>query len=150
MESEALTAEFQAEFKAEIEAIEQAAYERGKADGATTERERIKAVEAQAIPGHEALIAELKFDGKTTGPEAAVKVLAAEKHKRSKTLDNLKADAPAPVPAAAAPEAPEKKEEPDPKVVAAKARTYQAEQAKLGVQITVSDAVAHIRKEMGL
>lgn len=103
MESEALTAEFRAEFKAEIEALEQTAYERGKADGATAERERIKAVEAQAVPGHEVLIAELKFDGKTTGPEAAVKVLAAEKEKRAKTMADLKADAPAPVPHAETP-----------------------------------------------
>jgi|DewCreStandDraft_2_1066082.scaffolds.fasta_scaffold00504_28 hypothetical protein len=103
MESEALTAEFRAELKSEIEALEQAAYERGKADGSTAERERIKSVEAQAVPGHEALIAELKFDGKTTGPEAAVKVLAAEKEKRAKTLADLRADAPAPVPHAEAP-----------------------------------------------
>ncbi len=150
MESEALTTELRAELRAEIEALEQAAYERGKADGATAERERIKAVEAQAVPGHEALIAELKFDGKTTGPEAAVKVLAAEKEKRAKTLGGLKADAPAPVPHAEAPASPAKKEEPDPKVVAQKARNYQSEQAKQGVHVTVAEAVAHVRTEMGL
>jgi hypothetical protein len=98
MEGKVLNEEIRAELKAEIEALEQAAYERGKADGAAAERERIKAVEAQAVPGHEALIAELKYDGKTTGPEAAVKVLAAEKAKRAKMLADLKADAPAPVP----------------------------------------------------
>jgi hypothetical protein len=103
MEGEALTAEFRAEFKGEIEALEKAAYERGKTEGATAERERIKAVEAQAVPGYETLISELKFDGKTTGPEAAVKVLAAEKEKRGKVLSDLKADAPKPVPHAEAP-----------------------------------------------
>jgi hypothetical protein len=111
MESEALTAELRAELKDEIEALEKAAYERGKADGATAERERIKAVEAQAVPGHEALIAALKFDGKTTGPEAAVKVLAAEKEKRARTLADLKADAPAPVPHAEAPALPDSPDE---------------------------------------
>lgn len=63
---------------------------RGKAEGldagASSERDRIKAVEEQLIPGHEALITDLKFDGKTTGPEAAVKVLAAEKSLRASKL----------------------------------------------------------------
>ncbi|NCC41461.1 MAG: S49 family peptidase [Gammaproteobacteria bacterium] len=49
------------------------------AEGAQTERARIQGVRAQAIPGHEALIERLAFDGATTGPEAAVQVLAAEK-----------------------------------------------------------------------
>ncbi len=111
--------------KAELKAIEDAAFERGRvegfkagaevasdqlnkavADGAKAERERIRAIEAIALPGHEALIEQLKFDGKTTGPEAAQKVLEAEKAKRAKVLDNLKADAVQPVPAAAAPASP--------------------------------------------
>lgn len=66
------------------------AHTKGKAEGvkegAETERSRIKAVEDQLIPGHEALIADLKYDGKTTGPEAAVKVLAAEKTLRATKL----------------------------------------------------------------
>lgn len=49
------------------------------AEGAQTERARIQGVRAQAIPGHEALIERLAFDGATTGPEAAVQILAAEK-----------------------------------------------------------------------
>ena len=35
------------------------------------------------LPGHAALIDALKVDGKTTGPEAAAKVLAAEREKRA-------------------------------------------------------------------
>ena len=35
-----------------------------------------------AIPGHEALIATLAFDGKTTAGEAAIAVLAADRSKR--------------------------------------------------------------------
>lgn len=50
-----------------------------RVEAAAAERERILAVEAQLLPGHEALIASLKADGKTTGPEAAVQVLAAER-----------------------------------------------------------------------
>lgn len=71
--------------------------------GAVAERERIQAVEAQAMPGHEKLIAGLKFDGKTTGPEAAVQVLNAEREAnitRAKTLAN---ERPEPAPAAVAP-----------------------------------------------
>lgn len=57
----------------------QAGLAEGQTAGMTAERTRIQAVEAQTLPGHEKLIAQLKFDGKTTGPEAAVQVLAAEK-----------------------------------------------------------------------
>lgn len=76
----------------------------GLAAGALAERERIQAVEGQSIPGHEALIASLKFDGKTSGPEAAVAVLAAEKSLRTKARADLHSDAPLPVAFAAAPD----------------------------------------------
>jgi ClpP class serine protease len=46
---------------------------------ATAERERIMAVFEQALPGHDALIREMAFDGHTSGPEAAVRILAAER-----------------------------------------------------------------------
>lgn len=49
------------------------------AEGATQERARIQAVRAQALPGHDALIEQLAFDGKTTGDQAAAAVLAAER-----------------------------------------------------------------------
>jgi len=51
----------------------------GFVSGAGIERERIKSVQSQCLPGHEALIETLKFDGKTTGPEAAIQVLGAER-----------------------------------------------------------------------
>lgn len=66
----------------------------GTQQGAAAERERIAAVESQLMPGHEALINTLKFDGKTTGPEAAVAILAAEKRARADALANLRADTP--------------------------------------------------------
>jgi signal peptide peptidase SppA len=72
--------------------------------GIAAERERIQAVEGQSIPGHEALIASLKFDGKTSGPEAAVAVLAAEKSARAKACAGMHSDAPAPVAFASAPD----------------------------------------------
>jgi signal peptide peptidase SppA len=74
-----------------------------RAEGATAERERIQAVENAALPGHEKLIASLKFDGKTDGGTAALAVLAAEKTKLGAAAATLSADAPAPVKPAATP-----------------------------------------------
>lgn len=73
------------------------------ADAAAAERSRIADVEAQALPGHDALVAQLKADGKTTGPEAAAAILAAEKQKLAGMAAQLAADAPAPVPHAVPP-----------------------------------------------
>lgn len=74
--------EIAAEFRAE-----------GAQTGAEAERNRIQSVFGQSMAGHEDLIQELAFDGKTTGPEAAVKVLQAEKAKKSTELDKIKTDA---------------------------------------------------------
>lgn len=65
--------------------------------GAAAERERIQAVESQLIPGHEAVINTMKFDGKSTGGDAAQAVLAAEKKLRMSAVEKLASDAPAPV-----------------------------------------------------
>lgn len=72
--------------------------------GAVAENKRVKDVQAQSMPGHEALITALSFDGKTTGPEAAVQVLNAERGFKQKALADLSASAPAAVVFAAAPE----------------------------------------------
>lgn len=74
-----------------------------RAEGGATERARIQAVEAAALPGHEAVIAALKFDGKTSGADAALAVIAAEHKLRGTAAAQLAADAPKPVPQAAAP-----------------------------------------------
>ena len=74
-----------------------------QAEGAAAERARIQAVEEQSLAGHEALIAGLKFDGKTSGPEAAAQVLAAERKSRATAASALAADAPAPLPVASVP-----------------------------------------------
>ncbi len=66
----------------------------GVKEGATNELARIMDVQAQSMPGHESLVASLMFDGKTTGPEAAVKILNAEKAARKAALDANAADAP--------------------------------------------------------
>ncbi len=63
-----------------------------KNEASKGERERIQSVMAQSMPGHESLIETLAFDGKTTGPEAAVQILQAEKGKVKKIADDLHAD----------------------------------------------------------
>lgn len=76
----------------------------GMEEGANQERSRIQAVQEQLIPGHEDLINSLMWDGKTTGEQAAVQVLAAEKRIRDKTVQDLKDDAPDPAKHTIAPE----------------------------------------------
>jgi len=65
-------------------------------EGAVSERARIKAVEDQLMVGHEELIGELKYDGSTTGPEAAVAVLQAEKSKVKNMGEKMRSEAPNP------------------------------------------------------
>jgi signal peptide peptidase SppA len=72
--------------------------------GANAELNRIKSVEAQSMNGHEALITTLKFDGKTTGPEAAVQVLSAEKSLQNQAAAAVVSNAPAALTFAAAPD----------------------------------------------
>lgn len=69
----------------------------GLAAGAAAERQRILDVEAQTLPGHETLIAQLKADGKTSGAEAAVQVLTAERAVNAGRAKDLAADAVKPV-----------------------------------------------------
>ena len=153
--------------KAEHPDVAEALINEGREAGATAERERIQAVEAQSMPGHEALIATLKFDGKTSGPEAAVQVLAAEKAKKGDALANLRADAAAAaVTHAAAPDPDEDDDDdegegddngdarkskkaktasmPAIRNVAAAAAEYQKEMKAKGVKVSTAEAVAHV------
>jgi len=61
--------------------------------GATTERERIKSVQAQALPGYDDLVAEMMYDGTTSGPEAAVRILQADKAARAGQAQAIRDDA---------------------------------------------------------
>lgn len=82
---------------AEAPELLKAVLEEGRTAGANEERARIQAVEGALIPGHEALVNSLKFDGKTSGGDAALQVLAAEKKVRENQAAALGGDAPAPV-----------------------------------------------------
>lgn len=100
---------FNAGVDASAETINRDSFTKGKAEGvaegkatgiiegAKAEMERIKAVEEQTLRGHEALVEKMKFDGKTTGEQAAVAILAAERMRNSKGLKTLAQEAPAPV-----------------------------------------------------
>ncbi|MCX5875304.1 MAG: signal peptide peptidase SppA [Deltaproteobacteria bacterium] len=71
-----------------------------KQEGAAGERQRISDVRAQIIPGHEALIEQLAFDGKSTGAEAAMAMVGAEKSLRERAKADILAEGNALVPAA--------------------------------------------------
>ena len=121
-----------------------------RAEGAVGERDRIAAVRAQAMPGHEALIEALAADGHTSGPEAAMAVVAAENALRKEKAEAQAAEAPAPVAfdppvdTAAEPEATEI----DPHMLAAKARQLVDAAAANGQRLSVTDAVAQARQQL--
>lgn len=69
-----------------------------RTEGATAERTRIQGVEGQLIPGHEALINTLKFDGQSSPGDAAMAVNAAERNTRTAHAAALASDAPAVLP----------------------------------------------------
>lgn len=82
----------------------EAGREAGWKSGAEHERTRIMNVKAAALPGHEALIESLMFDGVTDGPKASAAVIEAERSKRVLHLRQLSEDAPRPVAHAVAPD----------------------------------------------
>lgn len=120
----------------------------GRVAGAAAECARIKDVEAQGLPGHEALIATLKFDGQTSGPEAAAHVLAAEKSKLAGIAARLQSDAPAPVPHAPAPESDHKPAVPEATALAEVAGRRVAEATARGETLSYAQAVQSALKEM--
>ena len=135
-----------------IAAIEKEAFEKGlsegekkgKLSGAESERERIKGVEEQLIPGHEALIASLKYDGKTTGPEAAVQVLKKERELMASRHEDMIADGEKVKVKDANPPALEKVKEEDP---AGKLEIVVKEKMKADKSLSYRDALIEAQKE---
>lgn len=89
-------ATLKAEYPELVQAIHEEAYAAGLAEGTTAgaaaELERIKSVKAQAMPGHEAKIEELMFDGTSTAAAAALAIVAEEKRLRAKSAEDFRAD----------------------------------------------------------
>jgi hypothetical protein len=69
-----------------------------RSEGATAEAKRAADVRAQgSLRGHEALIEQLASDGHTTGAEAAVAVLAAERQLQRSVASSMASEVPTPV-----------------------------------------------------
>lgn len=88
---------------AEHPALVESILAEGRAAGAAAERSRIFAIEAAAIPGHDALVATLKADGNVSAGEAALQILAAEKQVKTQMAAAHQSEAPKPVALAASP-----------------------------------------------
>ena len=114
-----------------------------KEEGAKAERERIQDVEQYQTPGFETMIKELKFDGKTTGPEAAAKVLVEHNKRVEKQAAALKADAPDPVDADEAPQAQEEPKKVFLELVAEYQNAHNCKRSQAIRAITVSNPDAH-------
>lgn len=70
-----------------------------RTEGAFAENQRIRDVRSQLLPGHEALIEQLAMDGVSTGADAAVAIVNAERTLRQGAAAAIDADAPPAVPA---------------------------------------------------
>lgn len=88
---------------AEHPALVESILAEGRAAGAAAERSRILAIEAAAIPGHDALVATLKADGNVSAGDAALQILAAEKQVKTQMAAAHQSEAPKPVALAASP-----------------------------------------------
>lgn len=123
----------------------------GIVEGADQERARIKGVLGKSAVGHEKLVQDLAFDGKTSPDQAASRVLEAIGAKNAQRLEDVTADA-ADAKAAASTVDPAGKGavEPtkrSPHQIASRAREIVAEKAKLGITVNAAEAVALAEKE---
>lgn len=70
--------------------IEKASFDKGmdegKSAGATAEAARILAIDAESVPGHEKIIAEMKADATKSATDAILAIYAADKEAKAKML----------------------------------------------------------------
>ena len=83
---EAITAEAQTGMAAAVSAA--------KIEGAAGERDRIAGVRATLIPGHEALVETMAFDGKSSAADAALAIIGAEKQLQKGAAAAIEQEAP--------------------------------------------------------
>lgn len=115
----------------------------GVAEGIAAETQRVAAVFAVSLPGHEELIQTLALDGKTTGGEAAAQIIAAEKKGGS---DYLQASANTDAnKVQGGQESQTGKVAIDARALAAEARTLVDAEAAKGNKLTISAAVRMIQ-----
>jgi hypothetical protein len=122
--ADALRAEGAASERKKFEAELEAAKAVARSEGAAAEAKRAADVRAQGLRGHEALIEQLASDGHTTGAEAAMAVLAAERQLQQTAASSMASEVPAPVAFAATGGASESK--PTPQTMDATAITRKA------------------------
>lgn len=77
----------------ELKAQHPEVYAAAVEEGQTQERERIKAIEALAMVGHEALTASAKFENAISPEAFALEIVKAEKESKGKYLENRREDA---------------------------------------------------------
>jgi signal peptide peptidase SppA len=121
-----------------------------RAEGAMGERDRIAAVREQALPGHEALIELLAADGQTSGPEAAMRVIAADRQRQASHRQARLDDAIDAVPQGAAPEgveAEDRQPEVDGVKLGVRAKELIAEAQAQGRTLSATAAVAKAKQE---
>jgi hypothetical protein len=82
----------------DIDGVKREWFDAGFSAGCEFERERIKSVQGQAMPGHESLLESIKFDGVTTGEQAAVIIVQAERKKLARIGIDPRSDAGQPAP----------------------------------------------------
>jgi signal peptide peptidase SppA len=114
--------------------------------GAAAERERIASVRAQSLPGHEKLIEAFAADGKTSGPEAAAAIVAAERSLRASQAAAHAADAPAAAAGGTAPVAPKANAEDKSVPIAERAKAEWEGNAQLRSDFPTVEAYVALRK----
>jgi hypothetical protein len=158
-----ITPEVRAAFASEMKVIEDASFAKGREAGATAERERIQGIESIARPGHEKLIHQMKFDGKSTKADAAIAIVDAENAKIGGRLEAIKKDAPAAVAASDSTKADavheqkpgtggkgEAVSEDVMAKLAIRANEYQAAERAKGREVSNTDAVKFAYQEAGV
>lgn len=71
-----------------------------QADGAKAERERIASCESVSMPGFEAIVNSMKLDGKSTGADVAMAIIAEQKKQQASHAKAFVDNAPAVIAAA--------------------------------------------------
>lgn len=147
---EALLAEGRTQGKAEADNDQAKALAEATTAAITAETARIQGVLDAALPGHEALVQALAFDGKTTPEQAALAVNKAEKAKGSEHLARLASERSKPVAFGGDPTtdstASQDKPE-DGKSFSARITAHITAEAAKGRQLTAAQAAAELRQQ---
>jgi signal peptide peptidase SppA len=119
-----------------------------RAEGATAERERLAGIDRISAGVDASVIAEMKADPSVTPEKAAFRILEASQAKRSTVMASIQAveDVTKAVTASATTAGGSEPPKQSAHELAAKARTYQDEQARAGNRISTAQAVAHVER----